>query len=184
MRLGNSQTGDPDSADATLGYGQFRFYQLTPPEPDFDLLKPLDYDELLERVRHTAAMSDADSPFLGTFAARGKMIVYNGLSDQGMASSEMADWYEEVLRVNGPSVRESVRLFLVPGMTHCSGGQATDKFDMLETIMAWVEKGRAPDRIFATSRSIPGISRPLCPYPKVARYKGGDKRSAESFTCS
>ena len=184
MRLGNSRTGTPDAADATLGVGQFKFYQLTPPEPNFDPLKPLDYDKALERVRFTAALSDADSPFLSTFAAHGKMIVYNGLSDQGMASSELADRYQQVERVNGASVRDSVRLFLVPGMTHCFGGQATDKFDMLDAITAWVEKGQAPDRIVATSRSMPGISRPLCPFPKVARYRGGDKQAADSFQCT
>jgi feruloyl esterase len=100
-----------------------------------------------------------------------------------MASSELADWYQQVERVNGSSVRDSVRLFLVPGMTHCFGGQATDKFDMLDAITAWVEKGQAPDRIIATSRSMPGVSRPLCPYPKVARYRGGDKQAAASFQC-
>jgi feruloyl esterase len=184
MRLGTSTTGEANSADATLGYGQFRFYQLTPPEPDFDPLKTVNYDEILERVRHTAAMGDGDSPFLSTFASHGKMIVYNGLSDQGMASSELADWYDEVVQTNGEDVKDSVRLFLVPGMLHCSGGDATDKFDMLTAIVDWVEKGNAPDRIVATSRSIPNISRPLCPHPKVARYKGGDTNSAESFQCT
>jgi len=69
-------------------------------------------------------------------------------------------------------------------MCHCSGGQATDQFDMLEVIMAWVEEGRAPDRIEATSRALPGVSRPLCPHPLVARYKGGDEKSTESFVCT
>jgi feruloyl esterase len=138
---------------------------------------------MLERVRYTGAMGDGDSPFLGTFASRGKMIVYNGLSDQGMSSAEFVKWYEKVLDVNGEEVRDSVRLFLVPGMTHCLGGDATDRFDMLDAIQAWVEDGKAPDRIGATSRSMPGISRPLCPYPLVARYTGGDPSSAKSFAC-
>ena len=183
MRLGRSTTGEPDAADATLGHAQFTLYQLTPPEPGFDPTGTVDWDEMLERVRYTAAMSDADSPFVNTFAEHGKMIVYNGLSDQGMASSELADWYEQVVAVNGEQVRDSVRLFLIPGMTHCRGGDATDEFDMLEAIQAWVEEGRAPDRIRATSRSIPGISRPLCPHPKVARYVGGDPADASSFEC-
>jgi Tannase and feruloyl esterase len=109
---------------------------------------------------------------------------YNGLSDQGMASSVLADWYDQVLRDNGKSISESVRLFLVPGMTHCDGGQATDQFDMLEAIMAWVEEGRAPDRIKATGKAFPGASRPICPYPLVARYKSGDVNKAESFVCA
>ncbi|WP_241233638.1 tannase/feruloyl esterase family alpha/beta hydrolase [Altericroceibacterium xinjiangense] len=183
MRLGRSTSGQSDAADATLGLGQFSLYQLTPPEPGFDPKGPVDWDDVLERVRHTAALGDADSPFLNTFASRGKMIVYNGLSDQGMASSELVDWYDQVVDVNGESVRDSVRLFLIPGMTHCRGGEATDEFDMLDAIQAWVERGEAPDRIRATSRSIPGISRPLCPHPKVARYVGGDPASADSFEC-
>ncbi len=183
MRLGTSPTGEPNSADATLGRGQFSLYQLTPPDPDFDPTRPVDWDEMLHRVQYTGAMGDGDSPFLNTFASRGKMIVYNGLSDQGMSSAEFVKWYEELVKVNGEDVRDSVRLFLIPGMTHCLGGDATDRFDMLEAIQAWVEEDRAPDRIHATSRSIAGISRPLCPHPQVARYTGSDPSSADSFTC-
>ena len=101
-----------------------------------------------------------------------------------MASSVLADWYDEVVSVNGESIRESVRLFFIPGMCHCSGGRATDRFDMLEAIVAWVEEGRAPDRIKATGEAFPGVSRPLCPYPLVARYKSGDVNNAESFVCT
>jgi len=183
MRLGSSPDGTPNSADATLGLGQFSLYQLSPPEPGFDPTGPVDWDAMRERVRYTGAMGDGDSPFLSTFAQHGKMIVYNGLSDQGMASSEFADWYDKVVAVNGEDVRQSVRLFLVPGMTHCRGGDATDQFDMLTAIQNWVEKDEAPDRILATSRSMPGVERPLCPYPTVARYVGGDESKASSFEC-
>jgi feruloyl esterase len=112
------------------------------------------------------------------------MIVYNGLSDQGMASDVLSAWYDEVVEVNGPSIRDSVRLFFIPGMCHCSGGKSTDQFNTLDAIMGWVEKGIAPDRIIATGRAYPGVSRPLCPYPLVARYKDGDVNSADSFVCS
>ena len=182
MRLGTSPTGEPNSADATLGRGQFSLYQLTPPDPDFDPTGAVDWDDMLERVRHTGAMGDGDSPFLNTFAKHGRMIVYNGLSDQGMSSGEFVKWYEEALKVNGEGLRQSVRLFLIPGMTHCSGGDSTDQFDMLQEIQNWVEKNEPPDRILARSEAM-GISRPLCPYPKVARYVGGDPDSAASFEC-
>jgi hypothetical protein len=183
MHLGSSGTGEWDAADAGLGLSNMRYYQLTPPDPNFDPMA-FDFDRDVQRTRNTAAISDADSTFLETFARHGKMIVYNGLSDQGMASSVLADWYDQVVRDNGKSIGESVRLFLVPGMTHCDGGQATDQFDMLEAIMAWVEEGRAPDRIKATGKAFPGASRPICPYPLVARYKGGDANNAESFVCT
>jgi hypothetical protein len=183
MHLGSSGTGEWDAADAGLGLSNMRYYQLTPPDPDMNPLE-FDFDRDVQRTRNTGILSDADSTFLQTFASHGKMIVYNGLSDQGMASSILADWYDQVVRVNGDSIRESVRLFLIPGMCHCDGGRATDRFDMLEAIMAWVEKGHAPDRIKATGISFPGVTRPLCPYPLVARYKGGDVNNANSFICA
>ncbi len=183
MHFGSSGTGEWDAADAGLGLSNIKYYQLTPPVPDLDPLD-FDFDQDVERTRHTGAISDADSTFLETFARHGKMILYNGLSDQGMASSVLADWYDEVVRVNGESIRESVRLFLIPGMCHCDGGKATDRFDMLEAIMTWVEEGRTPDRILATGQAFPDITRPLCPYPLVARYKGGDVNNADSFVCA
>ena len=76
------------------------------------------------------------------------------------------------------------RLFLVPGMGHCSGGQATDTFDLLGAMVNWVEKGTAPDSVIATGRAFPGRSRPLCAYPKEARWNGsGSTDQAENFSC-
>ena len=116
-------------------------------------------------------------------AARAKLIVYNGLSDQGMSTPVIADWYERMVAATGDAGAQSVRLFAVPGMLHCGGGEATDRFEMLDAIVDWVEHDRAPERILATSGSLPGISRPLCPYPQIARYVGGDPSSADSFAC-
>lgn len=183
MRLGTSQTGEPNSADSRLGLGQFRFYQLTPADPDWDPLAPYTTDALLDRIRYTGGIGDADNPLLSTFALHGKMIVYNGMSDQGMATGAIVDWYHKMLAATGEPGRAAVRFFAVPGMLHCGGGEATDQFEMLDAIVDWVENGQAPDRIVATGRAMPGISRPLCPYPKVARYRGGDSSRAESFDC-
>jgi feruloyl esterase len=84
----------------------------------------------------------------------------------------------------------TTRLFTVPGMTHCSGGPATDRFDMLAAIVDWVEKGQAPERVEASARAAnadtkawPNRTRPLCAYPKIARYKGGDVEQSASFAC-
>ena len=112
------------------------------------------------------------------------MIVYHGLSDQAMSTGSLVKWYEKLTPVNaagGP--QDWARLFLVPGMTHCGGGQSTDQFDMLAAIQEWVEAGRAPDRVIATGRAFPETSRPLCPYPQVARYQGGNTQDASSFSC-
>jgi feruloyl esterase len=184
MRLGTSESGVPNAADATLGLGTFRYLQLTPPDPQFNPLTGMQLEKLLGRIRYSAALTDADSPFLSTFAARGKMIVYNGLADQGLASSVLVDWYEQMLEATGAPARDSIRLFLVPGMLHCGGGEATDRFEMLDALSDWVERGNAPERILARSTRDPATSRPLCPYPTIARYTGGDANSAASFACA
>ena len=184
MRLGTSQTGQPNSADSTLGLGMFRLFQLTPPDPHWDPLLPFDNDAMLDRVRYSAALADADSPMLSTFALKGKLIVYNGMSDQGMATSTMVDWYGKMLDATGEPGRNAVRLFTIPGMTHCGGGEATDRFEMLDAITDWVERGKAPERIIASGKAMPGLSRPLCPFPKWARYTGGNPSSAASFECT
>ena len=78
-------------------------------------------------------------------------------------------------------------MFPVPGMAHCSGGPATDRYDCLTALVDWVERGVAPDRIMARageSSPWPGRTRQLCPYPRVARYAGvGSVDSAASFVC-
>ena len=79
-----------------------------------------------------------------------------------------------------------MRLFMVPGMLHCTGGPGPSSFDALGALEDWVEKGRAPERVVA-SHSTNGTvdrTRPLCVYPKVAVYSGsGSTDAAESFTC-
>jgi feruloyl esterase len=160
-----------------------RYFQLTPPDPQYDPWKPADLDALLRRVRETAAIGDADSPFLSTFVLHGKLIAYNGLSDQGLASSELARWAEQARAATGQGAEAAMRLYFVPGMTHCGGGEATDQFEMLDAMVDWVEHGRAPDRILARTSSGPPLSRPLCPHPTIARYKGGDPADAASFEC-
>jgi feruloyl esterase len=183
MRLGSATDGPPNSADATLGLGMFRYFQLTPPDPDFDPWRPLDLEDLLRRVHATGAMADADSPFLSTFVGHGKLIAFNGLSDQGLSSRELVDWYRQALDASGPGARDAIRLYLVPGMTHCGGGDATDQFEMLDAMVDWVEKGRQPQAITAHTTKGRPLSRPLCPYPSYARYMGGNPDKAESFAC-
>src|SRR5450631_638311 len=93
---------------------------------------------------------------------------------------------EMSMRIHGKA-DTFVRVFPVPGMAHCGGGPATDDFDAFTALRAWVERDQAPERIVARAGARtpwPGRSRPLCAYPKVARYKGvGNPESADSFTC-
>lgn len=124
---------------------------------------------------------------LSTFSGHGgKLIFYHGVSDPWFSAQDTIDYYRRLVADNGGAraVMQWSRLFLVPGMSHCGGGDATlDRFDMLAAIVAWVENGHAPDSVVATGRSFPGRSRPLCPYPEHAQYRGGNPQSASSFEC-
>jgi hypothetical protein len=129
----------------------------------------------------------------------GKMMVYHGVSDPIFSVDDTAAWYDGLQAANGGNAGNFARFYRVPGMGHCSGGPSTDQFDMLSALVAWVEQGTAPDSVVATARG-PGNAggvngevpagwaanrtRPLCPYPKVTRYKGsGSLDSADSFAC-
>ncbi len=125
---------------------------------------------------------------LNTFSSHGgKLLFYHGVSDPWFSALDTVDYYDRMTRANGgaPVVTGWSRLFLVPGMSHCGGGPATlDTFDMLSAIVDWVEKDAAPQSIRATGHTWPGRSRPLCPYPSHAQYKGtGDPGDAASFEC-
>jgi hypothetical protein len=180
MHLG-TDTGPP--ANATLGRDTLRLFSMTPADPDLDPLD-FDFDRDMDATAETAAINDAVATLHTTFAGRGgKMIVYHGLSDQAMWTGALTQWYEKLTPQDNGGPQSWARLFLVPGMTHCGGGQSTDRFDMLTAIRQWVEQGQAPDRIVASGRAFSGKTRPLCPYPKVARFDGGDEDSHESFSC-
>ena len=182
MHFGTSPTAQTNSADATLGFDSLRYYSLTPPDPAFDPLK-FDFDRDPARLAETAKINDADAVYLESYARHGKLILYHGLSDQGLSPLDTVAWYERAQAQSSGPISDWTRLFLVPGMTHCAGGPATDRFDMLTALDEWVEHGEPPERIIATGKAFPGLSRPLCPYPKVARYTGGDPQSASSFAC-
>jgi hypothetical protein len=117
----------------------------------------------------------------------GKQLFFHGVSDPWFSANATAAYYERLGKDNGGAdkVAQSSRLFLVPGMGHCGGGPATlDRFDMLTPLVAWVEDGKAPEQVIATGQSFPGRSRPLCPYPTHAHFKGqGDPEKADSFEC-
>jgi len=138
---------------------------------------------------------------LGTLRDRGaKLIVVQGASDGVFSIDDTQRWYDELDAENKGKAAEFARFFRVPGMNHSSGGVATDQYDALGALVDWVEKGIAPDWIIASARgpgnpggvnsSVPtgwaaDRTRPLCPYPQVARYSGsGDAERAESFACN
>ena len=124
---------------------------------------------------------------LSTFSLNGgKLIFFHGDSDPWFSPLDTLGYYRSLAATNGGSekVAEWSRLFLVPGMAHCGGGPSLDDFDMLSAVVDWVEKGKAPDAVIATGKAFPGRSRPLCAYPKHARYTGtGDTQDASNFRC-
>jgi feruloyl esterase len=138
---------------------------------------------------------------LATLKNRGaKLMVYHGTSDPIFSSNDTTAWYDGVRTANGGSADNFARYYPVPGMNHCSNGPTADQFDMLTPLVNWVEKGVAPDSVTATARgagnaggvnaSVPATwaaarTRPLCPYPKAAKYKGsGSIEDAANFVCS
>jgi feruloyl esterase len=137
---------------------------------------------------------------LSTLKNRGaKMMLYHGTSDPIFSSDDTTAWYNALRTANGGDASNFSRYFSVPGMNHCSGGPTADQFDMLTPLVDWVERGKAPDSVRASVRAggnaggantdLPASwsatrSRPLCPYPKTAKYKGsGSIEDAANFSC-
>ncbi len=136
----------------------------------------------------------SDDPALSDFKeAGGKMIVFHGVSDPVFSANDTRRWHEKLAENNGGSAADFVKYYPVPGMTHCRGGPATDDFDLFATLVDWVEYGVEPQSVAAglaaDNKDIPPDwsperTRPLCPWPQVARYQEGDVEQAASFTCT
>jgi feruloyl esterase len=148
-------------------------------------------DKMLAMMDATYAEGDTRDPAqLKPFIAQGrKMILYHGASDPSIPASQSIAFYRELAEQQQGIERtqENVRLFLVPGMHHCSGGPAPDRFDTLSAIEAWVEYGKAPDAIQASTRPESPVQHrlPLCPYPKQARYRGtGEITDPSNWSCA
>jgi len=166
-----------------------------------------DVNTMLAKVNATNAtftesamsfMTPPNRPNLDTLKNRGaKMMIYHGTADPIFSSDDTTAWYDAVnARYLGAG--NFARFYRIPGMNHCSGGPATDQFDMLTPLVNWVEKGQVPESVTARARGTgnaggvntdvpaswaPDRTRPLCPYPQVARYRSGSAESADSFAC-
>lgn len=199
------------SAIATMGAASLALIFTTPPTAidgtndkliDFLLAFDLDKDAPKIFARDAAygesAMefmtpTDVDNPKLAGFpGTRRKMIVYHGQSDPVFSVNDTIRWYEKLDANSVGKAADFARLFALPGVTHCGGGIGLERFDALTALMDWVEKGTAPDRITASVNAAnkeippewsPGRTRPLCPWPAFARYKGGDIERESSFEC-
>jgi feruloyl esterase len=170
-----------------IGTQMFQFMVFKNPAWDY---KSLNFDAdmaLVDQIEGGAI--NALDPNLAAFTSRGgKLIQYHGWADQQIPSGSSVRYYESVVAAMGGAnkVRDNYRMFMVPGMGHCGGGDGTSTFDMLTALEQWVEQRKAPDSIPA-SRVVDGRvdrTRPLCPYPQAASYKGsGSPDDAANFVC-
>ncbi|MCI0487755.1 MAG: tannase/feruloyl esterase family alpha/beta hydrolase [Blastocatellia bacterium] len=164
----------------------FRYMAFGKPDPNYDL-KSFNFESDPARLESISGILDATNTDLSRFKARGgRIIMYFGWADTALNPLMGIDYYEKVGARMGGSTEDFFRLFMIPGMAHCRGGVGTDEFDALTPLVEWVEKGVAPDHIQASQRRGGKLvrTRPLCPYPQVAKYKGtGRADTAQSFVC-
>jgi hypothetical protein len=163
-----------------------RFLVFEPPQPDYDFRK-FDFDRDVGLLERWGRIANANDPDLSRFRARGgKLIMTYGWADPILQPLAGVRYYERAVATNGPKTTDFFRLFMVPGMAHCAGGVGPDQVDSVTAVIDWVEKESAPDSLVA-SKIVDGRvtrSRPLCPYPQVARYKGaGSSDEAANFVC-
>ena len=146
-----------------------------------------DFANWQQDVAKVSAMLDATSTDLSEFRERdGRIIFWTGWSDHLITALGTVDYYDKLTAAD-PDADEYSRLYMLPGMFHCAGGPAPDRTDWLEAIRAWVEDGKAPERLVSLQLDESGRvsrTRPICPYPQIASYRGeGDPDDEASFAC-
>lgn len=160
---------------------------------NFDLAYTQIYSTNLVFGESSMSFMGMPDPYLTSAKSKSKVIVYHGTADPVFSSNYTQSWYDK-LSSRDSTAANFARLYLIPGMTHCSGGRATDSFDAFSPLVAWVENGTAPDsipaKVTSSNKDLPTDwsstrSRPLCSYPKQAILKNGatDIESATSFVC-
>ena len=177
MRALQPPTGAPGG-----GYDTVRIWGFQ--NADYDW-RTFDLDRDLPIIDATVGFVDAVDPDLSRFKARGgKLLLYAGWGDTTITPENTVLYYESVLDEMSGDQDDWMRLFMVPGMAHCRGGDGPHTFDTIGTIDRWRSQGRAPVQI-PGSNPESGLSRPLCPYPQYARYKGsGDLKDAANWACT
>jgi len=178
----------PDKTVLPRSESQMKFAFLNPPPgPDWNFTM-FNFDTDPARLVKAGAEMNARNPDLTMLKERGgKILQYSGWADQQVNPFPGIEYYEAVSRRMGDGpTRDFYRLFMVPGMFHCNGGPGCGTVDWLAAVMDWVEKGNAPAQLIGAhvEKGTTTRTRPLCPYPQVARYKGnGSIDEAANFSC-
>ena len=166
---------------AMIATGSLEYLYYPRPLPASWALRDLKFDRATLDSFPYRNLYDATNPDLSAFqAAGGRLLMWHGWADQHISPLNSIEYYQAVERLMGADrVREFARLFLIPGVYHCGGGYGLSRFDVLTPLMGWVERGAAPDRLLASrlrpgARGAPRIAgtRPVFPFPEVARYSG------------
>jgi feruloyl esterase len=154
------------------------------PGPSYDWRTQFDFDRDPFRMHSIRSILDADDANLKQFERRGgKIIQYHGWADAALTPYMSINYYERVLREMGRGdTKDFYKLYMVPAMFHCAGGPGPNTFDVFNPLVNWVEHGIEPDEIIARNATS-GRTRPLCPYPQIATYRGGNPEVASSFAC-
>ncbi|MFN3324819.1 MAG: tannase/feruloyl esterase family alpha/beta hydrolase [Bryobacteraceae bacterium] len=166
----------------------FRYLAYPQKDPNWQL-EQFDFERDVPRTEWIAKVLNATDTDLSAFRDRGgRLLMWFGWADPALNPLFGVEYFESVVQRMGSETRNFFRLFMLPGVFHCAGGPGCASFDPLAPLIEWVEHGKAPDRLTASRRDAAGKvvrSRPLCPYPQVAKYKGaGSIDDAASFTCA
>lgn len=165
----------------------FKYVVFKNPDWDFRTLN-LDSDVALADKVDNGTTSAMDPNLKEFFGHGGKLLMYHGWSDPQVSPVNTINYYTSVLKTMGSAASsDSIRLFMLPGMGHCGGGDGPNSFDAIGSLAHWFEKGQAPNQI-VSSHSANGVvdrTRPICAYPKIASYKGaGSIDDAANFVCT
>jgi feruloyl esterase len=178
------RTGQPTIA---FSFMESFFKHMATPGAEIDW-KTFDAERDMATLDAIGTLLNATDPDLSAFRSRkGRILMWYGWADPALNPRMGLEYYERVSETMGKGTPEFFRLFMMPGVFHCSGGVGPDRLDTMTPLVAWVERGAAPDRLVASQRAGDKTTRtrPLCPHPQVATYKGqGSADMAESFVCA